>query len=127
MLTSEQLSDAGVAGLCSAGRALALRLAGRGVRVSLLDSSAASVEAFVTQNAGTRGGLVGYTDREDFIESLREPRRAVVFETGNDRLAIVLRLSWQEPDCLLECPVHDDAVSSGDLEQIEMALLFQLA
>jgi hypothetical protein len=39
----------------------------------------------------------------------------------------MLRLSWQEQDCLLECPVPDDTVSSGDLEQIELTLLFQLA
>jgi 6-phosphogluconate dehydrogenase len=124
---SGQLSDVGVAGLCYAGRILALRLAARGVRVSLLDSSVASVEEFVTQNAGTRGGLVGYTDREDFVESLHTPRRVVVFETGRDQLTLMLRLSWQEQDCLLECPVPDDTVSSGDLEQIELTLLFQLA
>jgi hypothetical protein len=123
---SAQRSNAGVVGLCSVGRTLALRLAATGVRVSLLDDSAANVEEFVAQNTGTRGGLVGYTSCEDFVESLNTPRRVVVFETRQDRLAVVLRLSWQEPNRLLEYLLHDETISSGDLEQLEMALRCQL-
>ncbi|MDR3717914.1 MAG: NAD(P)-binding domain-containing protein [Bryobacteraceae bacterium] len=126
MLISEQLSDVGVTGLCAAGRGLALRLAAAGLRVSLLDDSPASVEEFVAQNAGTRGGLVGYADCSDFLESLNTPRRIVAFRTGNDRLAVLPHLLVREPDYLLDCPAPDGSVSSFDLEQIEMTLRFQL-
>jgi 6-phosphogluconate dehydrogenase len=125
MLISEQLSDVGVTGLCSAGRALALRLAAAGVRVSLLDDSPASVEEFVAQNAGTRGGLVGYANYSDFLESLNTPRRIVAFGTGNGPLAALPHLLLREPDYLLNCPAHDGTVSSFDLEQIELTLRFQ--
>jgi 6-phosphogluconate dehydrogenase len=120
---SAQLSDVGVAGLCSAGRILALRLAATGARVSLWNSSAARVEDFVAQNAGTRGGLVGYSDREDFVASLNTPRRIVMFETA-PRSAASLRTLLHATDLLLEYPLPKDAVPSGDIEQLELALLF---
>lgn len=122
---SAQLSDVGVAGLCPAGRILALRLAATDVRVSLWDSSAASVEEFVDQNAGTRGGLVGYSDREDFVDSLSTPRRIVLFAPGAQSEAS-LRALAHGTDRLLEYPWPADTISSEDLEQLELALLFQL-
>jgi hypothetical protein len=76
-------------------------------------------------NAGTRGGLVGYADCRDFLESLNTPRRIVAFGTGNDPLAALPRLVLREPDYLLNCPTHDGTVSSFDLEQIELTLRFQ--
>jgi 6-phosphogluconate dehydrogenase len=126
MPISGQLSDAGVAGLCGAGRALALRLAAVGARVSLWDDSAASVEEFVAQNAATRGGLVGYTNREDFVESLNTPCRFVVFTSPTGLETAALRTLLREADRLLEYPWQDEPVSSDDLAQIEMTLLFQL-
>lgn len=122
---SAQLSDVGIAGLCPAGRILALRLAATGARVSLWDSSAASVGEFVAQNAGTLGGLTGYSDREDFVDSLSTPRRMVMF-TPVAQPAASLRTALPGTDRLLEYPWRDDAISSGDLEQLELALLFQL-
>ena len=124
---SGQLSDVGVAGLCTAGSVLALRLSTLGLRVSLWDASAASVEEFITQNAGTRGGLVGYTDREDFVESLNAPRRIVVFETPSGFAGASVRTLLRDTDRLLEYPWQDETVSSDDLAQIEMTLVFRLA
>jgi 6-phosphogluconate dehydrogenase len=127
MPESGQLSDVGVAGLCSAGRILALRLAALGLRVSLWDASAGEVEEFVTSHAGTRGGLVGYTDRGDFVESLNAPRRIVVFETPTGLEGASLRTLLLVTDRLLEYPWQDETVSSDDLAQVEMTLVFQLA
>ena len=127
MPISGQLSDVGVTGLCAAGSVLALRLSTLGLRVSLWDASAASVEEFITQHAGTRGGLVGYTDREDFVESLNAPRRIVVFETPSGFAGASVRTLLRDTDRLLEHPWQDKAVPIDDLEQLELALLFQLA
>ena len=104
-----------------------MRLSTLGLRVSLWDASAASVEEFITQHAGTRGGLVGYTDRLDFVESLNAPRRIVVFEMPAGFAGASLRSLLRETDRLLEHPWQDKAVPIDDLEQLELALLFQLA
>ncbi len=123
----EQLSDVGVVGLCTAGRTLALRLAATGLRVSLLGDSAASAEEFVARNAGTRGGMVGYANAQDFVESLHAPRRVVAFETGHESLAAPPRLAWNEVERLLECRLRDGTVSSFDLGLLEMTLVYLLA
>lgn len=122
----EQLSDVGVVGLCSAGRALALRLAARELRVSIWDASSAALEEFVAVNAGTRGGLVGYANGQDFFESLHAPRRAVAFQAGHGPLAASLRLSWGEPDRILVFPADEEPVSSADLDLLEMTLVYRL-
>jgi len=97
------------------------------VAVSLWDESAGKVEEFVAYNAATRGGLVGYTDCADFVESLSAPRRIVVFETPAGFAGASPRTLLRETDRLLEYPWQDETVSSDDLEQLEMTLLFQLA
>jgi len=122
-----QLSDVGVAGLCLAGRTLTLRFAATGLRVSLWDPSAGLMEKFVSANAATRGGLAGYANGEDFIESLSTPRRIAAFEIGCDPEAAFLRRSLREPDRLLEFPLREEPVTPGDLDQLEMTLVFQLA
>jgi 6-phosphogluconate dehydrogenase len=127
MPVSEQLSDVGVAGLCSAGCALVLRLAAAGLRVSLWDASAGALEAFVTLNVATRGGLVGYASSEDFFESLNTPRRIAVFETGPGLLVASLRPSLQEPDRLLEFPWREEPMAPGELDLLELTLVSQLA
>jgi hypothetical protein len=121
-----QLSDAGVVGLCPAGRILALRLAAMGLRVSLCDASPGCVEEFVVRNAGARGGLVGYTDSEDFIESLNAPRRIVVFEMATGSASAALRSHLLEPDRLLQYSPPEDDVPLDDLALLEATLLFQL-
>jgi 6-phosphogluconate dehydrogenase len=127
MTSSRKLSDLGVAGLCLAGRTLALRLAELGLRVSLWDISAGIVEEFVAHYAGSRGGLVGYVDCGDFVESLNAPRRIVVFETAAGPLAGALRALLGDADRLLEYPLREEDVPCDDLAQLEMALVFQMA
>ncbi len=126
MPASGQRSDVGIAGLCAAGRDLALRLAARGLRISLWDFAPETTEEFVVAQQATRGGLVGYSDMEDFAESLGSPRRIVVFESAEGRFAVQLRSLLQECDRLLEWPVSDEGVSADDLDQLELTLIFQL-
>jgi 6-phosphogluconate dehydrogenase len=122
-----QLSDVGIVGLCSVGRSFALRLAATGLRVSLWDASPGSAEEFVARQDGTRGGLVGYADREDFVESLNSPRRIMLFETGTGPAPASLRTLLRESDRLLEFPLHEQDVTLDDLAQLEMTLVFQMA
>jgi len=124
---SGQLSDAGIAGLCSAGRALALRLAAAGWRVSVWDASARVVEEFVASHDGTRGGLVGYADSEDFVESLNTPRRIVLLELQTGSPSALPRALLRETDRVLEYPVYDEDIPCGDVAQLELTLVFQLA
>lgn len=98
-----------------------------GLRVSLWDVSAGSAEGFVAGQEGTRGGLVGYADCEDFAESLNTPRRIVVFEREAGPASFSLRPLLGDTDRLLEYPFHEEAVPFDDLAQLEMTLLFQMA
>jgi 6-phosphogluconate dehydrogenase len=84
---SEQASEFGVIGLTVAGRALALRLAARGSRVSLWDASFAAVEQFALAHIDTRGGLLGFADLEDFFDSLALPPRAACFLPADSEMA----------------------------------------
>lgn len=110
-------------GLCTLARALALRLAARGLRVSLWDRSAQVMEDFVAGNATTAGGLVGYADRDDFFESLNSPRRIVAFDAEAANVARSLPVL----DRLLEYPLAEPLGSPGDLDHLELALVFQMA
>ncbi len=109
-------------GLCAVARALALRLAATGLRVSLWDSSAPAIEEFVVDNYRTLGGLVGFANRDDFFESLNSPWRIVAFDTESANIARPLRVS----DRLLEYPFADVLSTPADLDQLELTLLFQL-
>ncbi len=122
-----RLSDAGIAGPGSAGRALALRLAAAGLRVSLWDASAGAVEAFVTSYDSARGGLVGYADCEDFVESLNTPRRIVLFEPQTGLRSALPRALLEPADRVLEYPVYDEDIPCGDVAQLELTLVFQMA
>lgn len=109
-------------GLCTLARALALRLAARGLRVSLWDRSGQVMEDFVASNATTAGGLVGYADRDDFFESLNSPWRIVAFDMEAGTVARSLRVS----DRLLEYPFIEVLSTPADLDQLELTLIFQL-
>lgn len=126
MPTSDQFSAVGVAGLCRAGRALALRLAADGLRVSLWDASFAELEEFVTANMAARGGLVGYANADDFFASLNTPRRIAVFEREPRSLTVSLRSRLQETDRLLEAPWDDPAFDAADASVLELTLTAQL-
>ncbi len=91
---SEQASEFGVIGLTPAGEAIALRLAARGGRVSLWDSSFEVVERVALDHRDTRGGLVGYADMEDFFDSLTGGAPVVLFvPAGGPAAARAARLA----------------------------------
>jgi len=85
---SEQASEFGILGLTGTAQALALRLAASGCRVSLWDFCFDALREFLVQHIGTRGGLVGFEDIEDFLESLALPARAACFLSTDSEPAI---------------------------------------
>lgn len=76
---SEQASEFGILGLTATARALALRLASRGWRVSLWDASFNALQQFLVEHMGTRGGQAGFESIDDFFDSLALPPRAACF------------------------------------------------
>jgi 6-phosphogluconate dehydrogenase len=74
----ESLSDIGLVGLAVMGQNLALNIADHGFRISVYNRTAATTLKFVTENRNTPGGVYGATTLEDFVSSLKRPRKIVI-------------------------------------------------
>ncbi|MEM9025833.1 MAG: NAD(P)-binding domain-containing protein, partial [Verrucomicrobiota bacterium] len=75
---SDELSDIGLIGLAVMGQNLALNIADHGFKISVFNRTAAKTEAFVSKNPDTPGGLVGFPELKDFIQSLKRPRKIII-------------------------------------------------
>jgi 6-phosphogluconate dehydrogenase len=71
-------SDIGLVGLAVMGQNLALNIADHGFRISVFNRTASKTTAFVAENPNTPGGLVGFPKLEDFVQSLKRPRKVVI-------------------------------------------------
>ncbi|MCH6258258.1 NADP-dependent phosphogluconate dehydrogenase [Puniceicoccaceae bacterium K14] len=71
-------SDIGLVGLAVMGQNLALNIADHGFRISVYNRTAAKTEAFVAKNPDTPGGLVGCETLEDFVKSIKRPRKIII-------------------------------------------------
>ncbi len=71
-------SDIGLVGLAVMGQNLALNIADHGFRISVFNRTTSKTDAFVAENPNTPGGLVGFDKLEDFVASLKKPRKVVV-------------------------------------------------
>lgn len=76
MATGE--SDIGLIGLAVMGQNLALNVADHGFRISVYNRTTATMEKFIAENPETPGGLQGCATLEDFVGSLKRPRRVIV-------------------------------------------------
>jgi 6-phosphogluconate dehydrogenase len=103
-----------------------LRLAARGLRVSVWDAAVEHVARFEICEHEARDGMVAYEDFEDFVESLNTPRRIVIFEQEADSAALALRSLLRETDRLLEYPHCVGALPFDELALLELTLVFQL-
>ncbi len=72
------LSDIGLIGLAVMGQNLALNIADHGFRISVYNRTVSKMEQFVAQNPHTLGGLVGCSTLEQFVASLRRPRKIII-------------------------------------------------
>ena len=75
---SEANSEIGLIGLAVMGQNLALNIADHGFRISVYNRTTAKMEDFVAANPDTPGGLVGCASLEDFVASLKRPRKIII-------------------------------------------------
>ncbi|MBS1831894.1 MAG: NADP-dependent phosphogluconate dehydrogenase [Acidobacteria bacterium] len=75
---SETLSDIGLVGLAVMGQNLALNIADHGFRISVYNRTTETMEKFVANNPNTPGGVVGEKTVEDFVKSLKRPRKVII-------------------------------------------------
>ncbi len=74
----EPQSDIGLVGLAVMGQNLALNIADHGFAISVYNRTTATMENFVAQNRSTPGGVHGHATLEDFVQSLKRPRKIII-------------------------------------------------
>ena len=73
-----QLSDIGLIGLAVMGQNLALNIADHGFRISVYNRTTSKTEEFVKENPKTPGGLHASLTLEDFVKSIKRPRKIII-------------------------------------------------
>ncbi|BET65840.1 NADP-dependent phosphogluconate dehydrogenase [Opitutales bacterium ASA1] len=71
-------SEIGLIGLAVMGQNLALNVADHGFRISVYNRTTDTMKKFVAENPNTPGGLVGCETLEDFVASLKRPRKVII-------------------------------------------------
>ncbi|TVR53696.1 MAG: NADP-dependent phosphogluconate dehydrogenase [Puniceicoccaceae bacterium] len=71
-------SEIGLVGLAVMGQNLALNIADHGFRISVFNRTTETMEKFVARNPDTPGGLEGCRTLEDFVASLKRPRKVII-------------------------------------------------
>ncbi|MFN3322367.1 MAG: NADP-dependent phosphogluconate dehydrogenase [Bryobacteraceae bacterium] len=71
-------SDIGLVGLAVMGQNLALNIADHGFRISVYNRTTETTEKFVAANPNTPGGVAGFAKLEEFVQSLRRPRKIII-------------------------------------------------
>jgi 6-phosphogluconate dehydrogenase len=72
------VSDIGLIGLAVMGQNLALNIADHGFSISVFNRTASKTGAFVSENPGTPGTLTGCSTLEEFVASLKRPRKMII-------------------------------------------------
>ncbi len=75
---SEVQSDIGLVGLAVMGQNLALNIADHGFRISVYNRTTSKTDAFVSENPDTPGGLFGAQSVEEFVQSIKCPRKIII-------------------------------------------------
>ena len=78
MPAPKKKSDIGLIGLAVMGQNLALNIADHGFRTSVFNRTTEKTVAFVKENPDTPGGLVGSATLEEFVGTLKRPRRIII-------------------------------------------------
>ncbi len=77
-MTTEATAEIGLIGLAVMGQNLALNIADHGFKISVYNRTTSKMEAFVANNPDTPGGLEGFKTLEEFVASLKRPRKIVI-------------------------------------------------
>ncbi|MDD5261647.1 MAG: NADP-dependent phosphogluconate dehydrogenase [Methylacidiphilales bacterium] len=102
----KQKSDIGLIGLAVMGQNLALNIADHGFQISVYNRTTSKTEAFVSENPGTPGGLIGAKTLEEFVQSLSAPRKIVILvQAGKATDAVI--------DGLVPLLAKDDILIDG--------------
>ncbi len=87
---TEELSEIGLIGLAVMGQNLALNIADHGFRISVYNRTAEKTERFVKEHPETPGGLAGCATLEEFVQSLRRPRKIIILvQAGGPTDAVI--------------------------------------
>ena len=87
---SEESSDIGLIGLAVMGQNLALNIADHGFKISVYNRTTSKMEEFVAANPDTPGGLVGQASLEEFVNSLKGPRKIIIMvQAGGPTDAVI--------------------------------------
>ena len=78
MATEQAVADVGLIGLAVMGRNLALNMADHGFKVAAYNRTTSVMDAFIAENPDTPGGLVGAQTLEEFVASLKRPRKIII-------------------------------------------------
>ncbi len=102
---SNPQSDIGLIGLAVMGQNLALNIADHGFAISVYNRTTATMEKFVAENPNTPGGLYGYPTVEEFVASLKRPRKMIILVkagAGTDAVIDSLVPLLEEGDIVID-------------------------
>ena len=103
---SDASSDIGLVGLAVMGQNLALNIADHGFKISVYNRTTSKTDEFVAANPDTPGGLVGCATLEEFVQSLKRPRKVIILvQAGKATDAVI--------DGLTELLDPDDIIIDG--------------
>ena len=71
-------SDIGLVGLAVMGQNLALNIADHGFKISVYNRTTSVTDEFVRNDPDTPGGVVGIKTLEQFVQSIRRPRKIIL-------------------------------------------------
>ncbi|MCC5790631.1 MAG: NADP-dependent phosphogluconate dehydrogenase, partial [Opitutales bacterium] len=71
-------SDIGLIGLAVMGQNLALNIADHGFPISVYNRTTSKTDAFLEANPNTPGKLIGTKTTEEFVQSLKSPRKIII-------------------------------------------------
>lgn len=100
---SDSSSEIGLVGLAVMGQNLALNIADHGFRISVYNRTTTKTEEFVAANANTPGGLVGTSSLEEFVQSIKRPRKVIILvQAGGPTDAVINGLTeLLDPDDII--------------------------
>ena len=100
---SEASSDIGLVGLAVMGQNLALNIADHGFRISVYNRTTSKTDKFVAANPDTPGGLIGTRSLEEFVQSIKRPRKVIILvQAGGPTDAVINGLTeLLDPDDII--------------------------